>query len=61
MAKEFEFNQVVNSDDHCVQGIVVFNEKGEAHVAYYTDSREVKLIKIDYSSQFHDWEIVKEK
>lgn len=59
--KEFKFNETVDSDDHCIRGSVVFNEAGEAYVAYYTDKKSVELIKIDYDCQFFDWEVVEEK
>lgn len=47
----FIFNQKVSSDDHCISGVVVFNEDGDACVAYY-EKKKVKIIKMEYN---HDW------
>jgi len=50
---KYKFNEKLSSDDHCVSGHVVFNEKGEAFVAHYV-KQDIQFIKID--DHLHDWE-----
>jgi len=53
--EKFGFKKTVESDDHSVRGVVVYDEDGNEYVAYYSKNK-VELIKIDHYS--HDWEIV---
>lgn len=50
--REFDFQQEVESEDHCIKGIIVFDGKGNEHVAYYT-KKAVRLVEIN---KMHDWE-----
>ena len=54
---KFKFGQLVESHDHCIRGLVVFDENGDEHVAHYRKD-EVELIKIDHHCA--DWKIVSE-